>query len=267
MLTVLRLLNKQAQSIKDYIKGDALISIDMLDTIWKMFGQIKFEQFDIVMVALLYLPNDNKKRRFSKCYLQFIKSLKLILLFMLYNSILKISPSNYANRFESTAVDLFSNQKNINEVMKELLKDLKVDTISKESVREAIIHLDCTSAKKDSRKTSRDLKLAKYVIQIVDDNYMEDLKSEHILPESLDRTVVYQCGNIVPVINDRYGNKNINEKLVMYNNDSNVNSSLKKFLQLNPDENNIEEIIKKRTLQIADEFWNIFEELRSECLQ
>lgn len=257
--------------LKDYINGEANISIEMLNDIWKMFKQIKFEQFDIVMVAYLYLPKNNAKRRKnflkSNHYLRFTKSLKLILMFALYNNIKKVSPSNYANRFESVAISLFLDNSNIDELIRGLIKDLKIDQVTKEEIDNAIKGLKCTSAKKDKRDTSRELKLAKYVIQIIDENNIIDLKAEHIIPESLENPVVYTCGNIIPVINDRYSDKSIETKLDLYKQDSLINPSLKKFLQMNPSKDNIEGIVKERTSQIVEDFWNIFEELRNECLK
>ena len=79
--------------------------------------------------------------------------------------------------------------------------------------------------------------------------------------------MVYTCGNIVPVISDRYADKSIEIKLEKYKQDSTVNPSLKKFLQMNPSKDNIVEIVQKRTLQIAEDYWNIFKELRDECLK
>ena len=60
--------NHDLLRLKTYIGHEAEISIDMLDQIWKMYGQVKFEQFDVVMVALLYVPSKEKKNLFSRYY-------------------------------------------------------------------------------------------------------------------------------------------------------------------------------------------------------
>ena len=257
--------------LKEYIDAGANVSIQMLDNIWKMFGQIKFEQFDIVMVSYLFLPKSNKKRKTyfldGARYLKFVKCLKLILLYVIYQNIQKVSPSNYANRFESLAIDLFTDNKNIDEWIKKIITDLKIDEIKKEAVITAITGLKCTSAKKDKKNTSRELKLAKIIIQIIDENYIMDLKSEHIIPESVGTSIVYKCGNIIPVINDRYADKEIKKKLDLYKQDEVINASIKKFLEFNPKEDNIEGIVENRTRQIAENYWGIFEELRNECLK
>ena len=122
-------------------------------------------------------------------------------------------------------------------------------------------------AKKDKKNTSRELKLAKIIIQIIDENYIMDLKSEHIIPESVGTSIVYKCGNIIPVINDRYADKEIKKKLDLYKQDEVINASIKKFLEFNPKEDNIEGIVENRTRQIAENYWGIFEELRNECLK
>lgn len=93
--------NHDLLRLKTYIGHEAEISIDMLDQIWKMYGQVKFEQFDVVMVALLYIPSKEKKNLFSKNYLDIIKFLKLVLLFQIHNTVHRVSPSTYTNRFNS----------------------------------------------------------------------------------------------------------------------------------------------------------------------
>lgn len=93
--------NHDLLRLKTYIGHEAEISIDMLDQIWKMYGQVKFEQFDVVMVALLYIPSKEKKNLFSKNYLDIIKFLKLVLLFQIHNTVHRVSPSTYTNRFET----------------------------------------------------------------------------------------------------------------------------------------------------------------------
>ena len=263
--------NHDLLKLKQYINGESIVSVEALDEIWKMFGLIKFEQFDVVMLAYLFLPkpDSNRRKNFLKKrnYLKFIKGLKLILMYALYNNIKKVSPSNYANKFGIMAKELYSNNSDIGVPIKKLIQELKINQVTKSEIVEAINNLDCTSAKKNKRKNSRELKLAKYVIQIIDENYLEDLKAEHIIPESCGTPEVYQCGNIVPVISDRYTNMPIKEKLELYEQDSTVNPSLKNFLMMNPTEENIVEIVKNRTKKIAENYWNIFEELRKECLK
>ena len=263
--------NHNLSKLEQYINGEPNISIEVLDEIWKMFGLIKFEHFDVVMLSYLYLPksNPNRRKNFLKSnnYFRFVKSLKLILMYALYNNIKKVSPSNYANKFGIMANDIFLNNNNIDVLIRNLILELKIDKVTESEIKEAIKGLDCTSAKKDKRKNARELKLAKYVIQILDENNKVDLKAEHIIPESSGDSVVYTCGNIVPVISDRYADKSIEIKLEKYKQDSTVNPSLKKFLQMNPSKDNIVEIVQKRTLQIAEDYWNIFKELRDECLK
>lgn len=78
----------------------------------------------------------------------------------------------------------------------------------------------------------------------------------------MDDDLVYEIGNILPVVKDRYKDKSIDKKLKMYKEDSMVNASIKKFLDKGVTENNYREIIKKRTDEIAEEFWQQFEGLK-----
>ncbi|WP_270832096.1 hypothetical protein [Faecalibacillus intestinalis] len=251
--------NHDLLKLKKYIGHESEISIDTLDQIWKMYGQIKFEQFDVVMVALLYVPTKEKKSLFSKNYLDIVKFLKLVLLFQIHNAVHRVSPSTYTNRFETAAVELYSNQKKIDIVISDLVKDLKINEVTKDHVISGIKSLKCSG----KNKKSRDLKIAKYIIQMVDGYYAVDLKAEHIICEkNMDDDLVYEIGNILPVVKDRYKDKSIDKKLKMYKEDSMVNASIKKFLDKGVTENNYREIIKKRTDEIAEEFWQQFEGLK-----
>lgn len=253
--------NHDLLRLKTYIGHEAEISIDMLDQIWKMYGQVKFEQFDVVMVALLYIPSKEKKNLFSKNYLDIIKFLKLVLLFQIHNTVHRVSPSTYTNRFETAAIELYSNQKKIDAVISDLVNDLKINEVTKEHMISGIKSLKCSG----KNKNNRDLKIAKFIIQMVDGYYAVDLKAEHIICEkNQDDELVYEIGNILPVVKDRYKDKEINKKLQMYKEDAMVNVSIKKFLDQGVMEDNYREIIKERTNKIAEEFWQLFEGLRNE---
>ena len=253
--------NHDLLRLKTYIGHEAEISIDMLDQIWKMYGQVKFEQFDVVMVALLYIPSKEKKNLFSKNYLDIIKFLKLVLLFQIHNTVHRVSPSTYTNRFETAAIELYSNQKKIDAMISDLVNDLKINEVTKEHMISGIKSLKCSG----KNKNNRDLKIAKFIIQMVDGYYAVDLKAEHIICEkNQDDELVYEIGNILPVVKDRYKDKEIDKKLQMYKEDAMVNVSIKKFLDQGVTEDNYREIIKERTNKIAEEFWQLFEGLRNE---
>ena len=258
--------NHDINSLSSFLSLGSGVSIDSLDELWKIYGQIKFEQFDIVMIALLYCPNQvkNKRKELERNYLYIIKMLKLLLMYQLYNASKNISPSQYTNRFERAAIDLY-NVGNIVEVFSELIKDLRIMDITEEEVKVAIEKLQCNGEKNKSIKNTRRLRVAKFIIQIVDENYQTDLKAEHIISESSEDELTTQIGNILPVVKDRYKNKAVEEKLKMYAEDSAVNSSMRIFLQSGISGDNYREIICKRTSNIANSFWKKFEELRNGC--
>ncbi len=253
--------NHDLQRLKLYLGHEAEISLDSLDQIWKMYGQVKFEQFDVVMVALLYAPTKGKKGNFSKKYLDIIKFLKLVLLFQIHNTVHRVSPSTYTNRFEIAAIELYSANRTIDDIMSDLIRDLKINEVTKEQVISGIKSLKCSGR----NKNDRDLNIAKYIIQMVDYNYAVDLKAEHIICEkNQDDKLVYEIGNILPVVKDRYKDKSIEAKLQMYKEDATVNKSIRIFLALGVTEENYRDVIEKRTDKIAKEFWELFEGLRNE---
>ena len=172
-----------------------------------------------------------------------------------------MSPSTYTNRFETAAIELYSNQKKIDAMISDLVNDLKINEVTKEHMISGIKSLKCSG----KNKNNRDLKIAKFIIQMVDGYYAVDLKAEHIICEkNQDDELVYEIGNILPVVKDRYKDKEIDKKLQMYKEDAMVNVSIKKFLDQGVTEDNYREIIKERTNKIAEEFWQLFEGLRNE---
>lgn len=68
---------------------------------------------------------------------------------------------------------------------------------------------------------------------------------------------------ILPVVKDRYKDKDIDKKLQMYREDAMINASVKKFLNQGVTKDNYREVIKERTDKIAEEFWELFEGLRN----
>lgn len=137
---------------------------------------------------------------------------------------------------------------------------MKINEVTKDHMISGIKSLKCSG----KNKNSRDLKIAKFIIQMVDGYYAVDLKAEHIICEkNQDDELVYEIGNILPVVKDRYKDKDIDKKLQMYKEDAMVNVSIKKFLNQGVREDNYREIIKKRTNKIAEEFWQLFEGLKN----
>ena len=82
-----------------------------------------------------------------------VKFLKLVLLFQIHNAVHRVSPSTYTNRFETAAVELYSNQKKIDIVISDLVKDLKINEVTKDHVISGIKSLKCSGKnKKNIRK-------------------------------------------------------------------------------------------------------------------
>ena len=268
--------------ISDKLGKDGNVSIDEIAHIWKFYGEVKFEQFDIAMIALLNIrDNKSQRKKFINNYTFIIKSLRLLLLFVLYNSARALSPSQYSNGFERAAQEFWNlwhpvkqiakdkekdnNKcavKTIREIFHDLFKSLDISKVQENEIKETIKGIKCSNSKRD-----RKLRLAKYIIQMVFDDYRTDLTAEHFIPESSSKLISFELGNIIPVAEDRYGDKTIDQKLEMYREDAEINPCLKHFLEFNISNENHESIIKKRTDFIAEKYWKIFESLRNECLK
>ena len=233
-----------------YFSENMTTSMDNIHNLWKLYDEYKFEQSDIMFVSLFR----NKEKLFLN-HNNFVFSFMLyIFLYDLVRSIIGISPSNYSNSFKNMAMALAKEQdpSKIKKICKEFIKQRKIDY---DSIYKKLIEPNCFS---------KSYKVAKYIIMLSENCFESKLTTEHFIPQKTvdkdDLKYVGMLGNLIPVRKDRYKNKCVKEKLVMYQEDSINNDLLAKFIELGITENNYREIIEKRTEIIAHNFVKLIEE-------
>lgn len=266
----------QLDTLKEYLDKDN-ISIERLSSIWSFFECLKFSQFDILMISFFYRLIDLKaKKDFSKQYEHILKCIKIILFQELLLLADKKSPSTYGNFFKKRATEMFEKNsfKEIVGVLdKTIIEDLKIDSIDDNYISNCINNLDCTK--------ERDYKYAKYIIQILYEDYVKDLKCEHFLPRSKYTTEswkeIKKIGNIIPVERDDFKNSNSKDKLKKYKSNIASSTHIKYFMEDIDNyikENNLDldkltdsdyrNIVNKRTDNIIEKCIKYFNLLREE---
>lgn len=228
---------------EDYFKN-ANVSLGNLDSIWKLYKEIRFKQSDIMFISLLL-----NKEHFINNEINFLCTfIQYMFMFELCRSFMNISPANYSNSFKQVAAKVYNCKDNnkIKSIMKNFVKDLKID---ESRLKDNLLEGNVNTSK------SKTLKL---IIMMAENIFVPNLFLEHFIFQKTDveddKKFVWKIGNLIPVINDRYGNKNINVKLNFYEEDKESDMGIKNFLQYQFTTENYKEKIEERSKKIVEQF-------------
>lgn len=222
-------------------------SIDLIDSIWRMYGEFGFKQSDILFVTLL----TNKETFLSGNLTYFITFMKYIFIFELYRSVLGTSPAQYSNSFKQVSARLFSVKEpsQIKKIIRNFIKGLEIGNSEQEKLKTAL---------NDPTTFIKNYKRAKYIIMLSENIYMTSLTVEHFINQkttnNYDNKYIGELGNLIPVLSDTYKNKAISEKLELYNKDKDSDIAIANFLNYNFNISNYSEKIRERTKDISTKF-------------
>lgn len=224
-------------------------SFSEVDAVWKLYGEFGFRQSDVLFVSLF-----RDKEAFLSDVNYFTAFMLYLLCYELSRSVFAKSPAGYANGFKQYAMKL-SNEKDptkIRLILKELIDTLSIDY---DSLKEELCKLD---------KFKKNYRLAKFIIMIAEGNHNSGLKVEHFIYQKTknDKDINYVgcIGNLIPVLKDKYKDKSIEEKLLMYSADI-TDVSIKNFLSYGFDTDNYIEKILERTSAIVEKFIETIKDL------
>ena len=228
---------------EDYFKN-VNASFENLDRVWKMYKEIGFKQSDIMFVSLL-LNKENFLNREINYLCTFIQYMYM---FELCRSFMNISPANYSNGFKQASALIYNCQDNgqIKEILKKFIENLSID---EKKLKESLSTGNVTKSK------SKTLKL---IVMMAEDIFASNLSLEHFIFQKTDieedKEYVWKIGNLIPVINDKYGSKSVEIKLKFYNEDKESDIGIKNFLEYQFTKDNYKEKIKERTEKIIEQF-------------
>ena len=230
---------------EDYFKN-VKASLGKLDSMWKLYKETNFKQSDIMLVSLLLNKVNfiNKEVNYLCVFIQYI------FMFELCRSFMNISPAHYSNSFKQAAARICNCNDNlkIKEILKRFTKDLKVDD---SKLRKSLL---------DEKFNKNKGKTLKLIIMMAEDVFIPNLFLEHFICQKTDveedKSSIWKIGNLIPVINDKYGDKSVDIKLDLYNKDKVPDIGIKNFLQFQFSKENYKDKITERGEKIVDQFLN-----------
>lgn len=242
--------NYELEKLKNKYYLNLNTSLSKIDKLWKLIGEFGFVQSDILFVSLF-----RDKEAFLTNNINYIYTFMLyIFIYEISRSIIGTSPAHYSNRFKQIAKAIY-NQKEPSQI-KKIIKDF---------VKEIPINYDELKIKLNgSESFIKNYKTAKYIIMLSESNFNTGLTVEHFIYKKTrneeEKKYVGFLGNLIPVNKDRYKDKSIKEKLILYKEDSVGDLSIKNFLKFDFNEIDYGEKIKIRTEKLSDDFINLAKE-------
>ncbi|MBO0469697.1 DUF262 domain-containing protein [Enterococcus sp. DIV0242_7C1] len=182
------------------------VSLQSLNEIWTFFGEINFEQFDIIMMSILFIDNKQKKVHLKKNVTLIKSFLKLIFIVQILYAINKVSPSTYANSFDEVGFSIYSKQTSIRDGIRFFINErMQISAIDDNYIRTTLESMECFEKKQHT-------KFAKLLIQLLSQDYRTDLTADHFVSQANiknnhdieNKELIKSLGNIVPVSNDCY---------------------------------------------------------------
>lgn len=231
-----------------YSNAVTVTSFGEIDEIWNLYGEFGFKQSDILFITIFY----NKEKLIAN-NIGFINLIfKYIFMYELYRSVSQNSPASYSNIFKQAAARVI-NCNTVNdakEAIRSFIETLQIKETDYDAFKEKL-------TKNDTFNSSR-YRAGKYIILMAEDFYTKNLNVEHFISQKTknedEKDFVGYLGNLIPVVKDRYKNKSIRDKLLLYEEDKDFCKGIKNFLEYGFDELNYKDKIESRSDDIAEKF-------------
>lgn len=195
--------------INNYIQqfNDASINLQAVFNYFSFIKKINFTQFNVSFISMLFFDNKNKKNIRANIN-HIVNFIQFIFLYASLNSLKNVSPSSYGNKFISLAYDLYQNKKDIKSHISKIVNTF----VDREYILEDLSAFD----QKVFVQNSKELRIATALISYLDGDSICNYNGEHFISNSLGNDDSKSFGNIIPVINDIYGNKDELTKIKLY---------------------------------------------------
>lgn len=249
--------NYELEKLKNKYYSNLNTSLSKIDKLWKLIGEFGFVQSDILFVSLF-----RDKEAFLTNNINYVYTFMLyIFIYEISRSIIGTSPARYSNRFKQIAKAIY-NQKDPSQIKKIINEFVKEIPINYDELKTKLI---------GSESFIRNYKTAKYIIMLPEGNFNNGLTVEHFIYKKTknedEKKYVGFLGNLIPVNKDKYKDKSIKEKLILYKEDSVGDLSIKNFLMFDFNEIEYGEKIKTRTEKLSNNFVNLAKECYDNLLK
>lgn len=195
--------------INNYIQqfSDTSINLQAVFNYFSFIKKINFTQFNVSFISMLFFDNKNKKNIRANI-IHIVNFIQFVFLYASLNSLKNVSPSSYGNKFISLAYDLYQNKKDIKSHISKIVNTF----VDREYVLEDLSAFD----QKVFVQNSKELRIATALISYLDGDSICNYNGEHFISNSLQSNDSKSFGNIIPVVNDIYGNKDELTKIKLY---------------------------------------------------
>ena len=195
--------------INNYIQqfSDTSINLQAVFNYFSFIKKINFTQFNVSFISMLFFDNKNKKNIRANIN-HIVNFIQFVFLYASLNSLKNVSPSSYGNKFISLAYDLYQNKKDIKSHISKIVNTF----VDREYVLEDLSAFD----QKVFVQNSKELRIATALISYLDGDSICNYNGEHFISNSLQSNDSKSFGNIIPVVNDIYGNKDELTKIQLY---------------------------------------------------
>lgn len=207
----------------DYIRlfNDASLKFSYLFSMLSFIQKIGFSQFNIALISILVFDSKNKNKIKNNFDL-IVKFVKFVFLFATIQGLKNTSPSFYANDFVKFSVEMRDKSK-LKENISKILSNFSVDKMKIENLD----FLDDIEV----RHSTKEIKYITTLISFLDDDSLCDYTGEHAIPQSSGKTLALSFGNVIPVTNDDFEDKDLDDKIKSYISRINSEKHLEIFLK------------------------------------
>lgn len=232
-------------------------SLSAISSLWKLFGEYRFVQSDILFVSLF-----RDKKAFLTNNINYVYTfMEYLFIYEISRSIIGTSPAQYSNIFKQLAKEIYD-QKDPSKIKIALRKFAMQLTIDTDELKKKLCERD---------RFIKNYKTAKFIVLLAENNLNSNLTVEHFIhkktTDETNKKYVGYLGNLIPVIKDKYKDKGIEEKIEMYKKDSIGDESIRNFLDYQFDNKNYTKKIIERTDAIAEKFVRLTRKCYNELMK
>ena len=247
--------NKSDSYVQQF--NDTSVDLQAVFNYFSFIKKISFSQFNVTFISMLFYDNNTSKKYIRKNINYIINFIQFIFLFAALNSLKNVSPSTYGNKFVSFSSDLYKDKKNIKMYISKIVNNFVV--------REYIIDDLSAFDQKVFEQNNKELKIAVALIAYLDGDSICNYNGEHFKPNSLNDEDSKSFGNIIPVVNDIYKDKDEVAKIKMYQENKNSEIHIDAFLKNDCTEDgkcNINERTERYKKLFLEKFNSLFKFLK-----
>lgn len=222
--------SKEAESAYVRRFNESQTNVQQLFNYLRFIKKIGFKQANILFLALLdyyavsSTAQNKRKKHIRDNFGKIANFIQLIFMYSSMQQLKKLSPSGYGNKFVQYANELMKDNGNIPGKLSEVLTDLKINKIDESDI---VFFGD----KDFTQDNKQNMAIAVALISYLDNDTSVQYSGEHCIPDSTNNDEAKLFGNIIPVADDCFCNKDVSTKIKEYRKKIHSEKHIKIFLE------------------------------------